>query len=379
MTHRKGTFRQGPRGTMCSASAGWGGCAIGMPTPSSEALFERSPDDHLLLLEHPHVFTLGVRADLGHLLTPGGHRRRAGPHRPRRRHHLPRAGPARRVPDPGTAGEGRAAERPGRHPGLRDVGGAAPHRRARRLRPGGGSAARLPRRVGGCGHRPPRKIAAIGVRLTRADHARVRSQRGTRPVLLRRHRPLWHPRQGGHLDGGRGRRSGDAGGRRRRRGSGGCALGRGWMGAPGRRLAAGPPTWRRSAGARGGEVPRPGPSIRLRGRLAEAGVSEGLAVDERKPEWLRAHQRIGAGYLRLQRDLRDLDLVTVCEEAGCPNISECWADGTATFMINGERCTRACGFCLVDTRHPDPPTRTSPIGSPRPWFGWGWTSPSSPR
>jgi lipoic acid synthetase len=52
--------------------------------------------------------------------------------------------------------------------------------------------------------------------------------------------------------------------------------------------------------------------------------------------------------------MRDLDLVTVCEEAGCPNIFECWADGTATFMINGERCTRACGFCLVDTRHPGP-------------------------
>jgi lipoic acid synthetase len=44
----------------------------------------------------------------------------------------------------------------------------------------------------------------------------------------------------------------------------------------------------------------------------------------------------------------------VCEEAGCPNIYECWADGTATFMINGERCTRACGFCQVDTRHPRP-------------------------
>ena len=50
--------------------------------------------------------------------------------------------------------------------------------------------------------------------------------------------------------------------------------------------------------------------------------------------------------------MRDLVLVTVCEEAGCPNIFECWADGTATFMINGERCTRACGFCLVDTRTP---------------------------
>jgi lipoic acid synthetase len=42
----------------------------------------------------------------------------------------------------------------------------------------------------------------------------------------------------------------------------------------------------------------------------------------------------------------------VCEEAGCPNLSECWAEGTATFMVLGERCTRACGFCLVDTRHP---------------------------
>jgi lipoic acid synthetase len=53
--------------------------------------------------------------------------------------------------------------------------------------------------------------------------------------------------------------------------------------------------------------------------------------------------------------MRSLDLVTVCEEAGCPNIFECWGDGTATFMINGERCTRACGFCLVDTRRPDAP------------------------
>jgi lipoic acid synthetase len=58
------------------------------------------------------------------------------------------------------------------------------------------------------------------------------------------------------------------------------------------------------------------------------------------------------GYLGLRHSMRDLGLVTVCEEAGCPNIYECWADGTATFMINGSRCTRACGFCQVDTRHP---------------------------
>jgi len=50
----------------------------------------------------------------------------------------------------------------------------------------------------------------------------------------------------------------------------------------------------------------------------------------------------------------------VCEEAGCPNIFDCWADGTATFMLNGERCTRACGFCLVDTQHPEAPDPDEP-------------------
>ncbi|MCB0995379.1 MAG: lipoyl synthase, partial [Acidimicrobiales bacterium] len=94
--------------------------------------------------------------------------------------------------------------------------------------------------------------------------------------------------------------------------------------------------------------------VRLRGRLAEAGVGRGLAVDTRKPDWLRAPARLGPEYRELRGLLRSLDLVTVCEEAGCPNIYECWSDGTATFMINGERCTRACGFCLVDTRHPAP-------------------------
>ncbi len=56
--------------------------------------------------------------------------------------------------------------------------------------------------------------------------------------------------------------------------------------------------------------------------------------------------------MQLKKTIRDLDLVTVCEDAGCPNLSECWSDGTATFMVLGERCTRACGFCLVDTRQP---------------------------
>ena len=95
--------------------------------------------------------------------------------------------------------------------------------------------------------------------------------------------------------------------------------------------------------------------VRLLGRLAQAGVdpSAGLAVTEPKPPWLRVRADLGPRYRQVRATMRSLDLVTVCEEAGCPNIFECWADGTATFMINGERCTRACGFCLVDTRHPD--------------------------
>jgi lipoic acid synthetase len=61
---------------------------------------------------------------------------------------------------------------------------------------------------------------------------------------------------------------------------------------------------------------------------------------------------MGTEYQSLRTLTEDLRLVTVCEEAGCPNIFECWESGTATFMVNGERCTRACGFCLIDTRKP---------------------------
>jgi lipoic acid synthetase len=91
-----------------------------------------------------------------------------------------------------------------------------------------------------------------------------------------------------------------------------------------------------------------------RSRLAEAGVTEGVAISDRKPSWAKGRMHLTPEYTSIKRTMRDLSLVTVCEEAGCPNISECWTDGTATFMINGDRCTRACGFCLVDTRKPLP-------------------------
>ena len=100
-----------------------------------------------------------------------------------------------------------------------------------------------------------------------------------------------------------------------------------------------------------------------RGEIRETAAS--LDIRERKPSWLRVQladslkgsgfrgsPADGGGYWRIKQVMSSLDLTTVCEEAGCPNISECWNAGTATFMINGDRCTRACGFCLVDTRKP---------------------------
>ncbi len=94
--------------------------------------------------------------------------------------------------------------------------------------------------------------------------------------------------------------------------------------------------------------------VRLLGRLAAAGVEADPEVGAHRPEWMRVRARFDDGFLELKNTMRGLDLHTVCEEAGCPNIYECWSDRTATFMILGDRCTRACGFCQVDTRKPEP-------------------------
>ena len=91
-----------------------------------------------------------------------------------------------------------------------------------------------------------------------------------------------------------------------------------------------------------------------------AAPSSSVQISARKPEWLRPHVNHGPEVLATKKTLRDLNLVTVCEEAGCPNLSECWADGTATMMVLGERCTRACGFCLIDTRKPLAPDANEP-------------------
>ncbi len=71
-----------------------------------------------------------------------------------------------------------------------------------------------------------------------------------------------------------------------------------------------------------------------------------------RPAWIKARAPIGENYERLRGLMRELDLHTVCEEAHCPNVGECWNRGTATFMILGDVCTRACGFCAVKTGLP---------------------------
>src|SRR5215472_17477784 len=73
-----------------------------------------------------------------------------------------------------------------------------------------------------------------------------------------------------------------------------------------------------------------------------------------KPDWIRVKAPISAGYLETRGIVREHDLHTVCEEAGCPNIGECWEARHATFMIMGDTCTRACAFCNVRTGVPGP-------------------------
>jgi lipoyl synthase len=72
----------------------------------------------------------------------------------------------------------------------------------------------------------------------------------------------------------------------------------------------------------------------------------------RRPEWLKVKAPGGEGYAKLKQMMRSKSLHTVCEEAHCPNIGECWGAGTATFMILGDTCTRSCGFCAVKTGRP---------------------------
>jgi lipoic acid synthetase len=296
-------------------------------------LFEHSPDDHLLLLEHPHAFTLGVRADPANILVDPGsvgaelvQADRGGD--------VTYHGPGQLVGYPILTVPGK------RGGGMGDT--VAYVRSVEQLLidtladlglPG---ASRLDGFPGVW--MDERKIAAIGVRLSRG-----RTMHGFAlnvdpdldyfgyivPCGIRDKRVTSLAAEGVRVDM------------------------RTVVDALTARAVA---QWGRSGVERQDVVWREqrAEPLRLSGRLAEAGVADGLSITSRKPDFVKARLRITDDYVRLKRTMRDLSLVTVCEEAGCPNIFECWSAGTATFMLNGERCTRACGFCLVDTRHPLP-------------------------
>ena len=86
-----------------------------------------------------------------------------------------------------------------------------------------------------------------------------------------------------------------------------------------------------------------------------------LTPIERKPEWIKTRANMGPEYTRLRSLVSSQGLHTVCQEAACPNIFECWEDKEATFLIGGDKCTRRCDFCNIDTGKPEPLDRTEPL------------------
>lgn len=93
--------------------------------------------------------------------------------------------------------------------------------------------------------------------------------------------------------------------------------------------------------------------LRIEARNAEVPI-------ERKPEWIRTKLKTGPEFLKINALVKAEGLHTVCQEAGCPNIYECWEDREATFLIGGEQCTRRCDFCQIDTGKPAPLDRDEP-------------------
>lgn len=332
------------------------------------ALHRERADDHLLLLEHPHVYTLGVRAYMEHVLVPpesvGAELVRAD-----RGGDVTYHGPGQLVGYPVLTVPGK------RGGGMADT--VAYVRSVEQLvidtlvelgLPDVGRLRDYPGVWVEPGSDDPRKICAIGVKLTRgrsmhgfalnvdtdmaywghivpcgipdkavtslAEEGIDVSMKDVVDVVARLAAERW---------GGNGHERADVVWRERPSDLAPFSRGAG----PGETVG-------RVGHARPAADASPGQPVRLLGRLAEAGVGEGLDIADRKPDHAKARFRITDDYLRLRKTMRDLDLVTVCEEAGCPNIFECWSDGTATFMVAGERCTRKCGFCLVDTRKPEP-------------------------
>src|SRR3954466_2514700 len=105
-------------------------------------------------------------------------------------------------------------------------------------------------------------------------------------------------------------------------------------------------------GTTGGHAPHQPPTIAMGGGSFTAPARDGSTAPRRHPDWIKARLPSGDNYHELKGILRGLTLNTVCEEAHCPNIGECWEQRTATIMILGDVCTRACGFCAVKTGRP---------------------------
>jgi len=93
--------------------------------------------------------------------------------------------------------------------------------------------------------------------------------------------------------------------------------------------------------------------LRIEARNAETPI-------EKKPEWIKTRAKMGPEYMSLRSLVSREGLHTVCQEAACPNIFECWEDREATFLIGGEQCTRRCDFCNIDTGKPEPLDRDEP-------------------
>jgi lipoic acid synthetase len=303
----------------------------------------RSDDDYLLLLEHPHTYTVGRRGDGSNLLTsPEG---------------LERLGAVvRRVDRGGDVtyhGPGQLVGYPIVHLGLRPAMAEFVHRLERALVVALGDlgvAAWTEDGLAGVWTEQG-KVAAVGTRLARRvtmhgfalnvgtdlDYFRhiVPCGIAERPVTSVS-RILGRPVSLEEAVGAVVPRFADAFGGEADVQLGAFARGAGNVPAPfevDRLLAAGAfsPERRREAPA----------------------TSEGrLPGEPERPSWMRVKADLSSRYRRLRGLLRGFDLHTVCEEAGCPNIYECWAAGTATFMILGDVCTRACSFCDVTTGRP---------------------------
>ena len=103
-------------------------------------------------------------------------------------------------------------------------------------------------------------------------------------------------------------------------------------------------------------------SIEPQGRkMIRIEARNALTPIERKPEWIKTRANMGPEFTRLASLVKSEGLHTVCQEAACPNIFECWEDKEATFLIGGDKCTRRCDFCNIDTGKPDPLDRTEPL------------------